>query len=167
MKFAELHAGRRISFGPTRVTVDDMLAFARKFDDQWFHTDAMRAEGSVWKGLIASGWHTCAIAMKLVNESILNGSESYASPGLNYVKWPHPVRPDDLLTLHVRVVESKVSASKPWLGIVRWQWTLVNQDDVTVLDLEATSMFDLGGAPQIAATETTSSNFHKSHVMSP
>lgn len=145
MKFAELEPGRRISAGPTRVDVAEMIAFARTFDDQWFHTDATRAEGSAWNGLIASGWHTCAIAMKLVSEAILKDSESYASPGLGYVRWPHPVRPNDMLTLHVTVVESKVSASKPWLGIVRWQWILVNQGGVTVLDLEATSMFDLGG----------------------
>lgn len=146
MKFAELQQGRRIEAGPTRVLSAEIIEFARKFDNQWFHTDPLRAESGAWSGLIASGFHTCSIAMHMVAETILEGSESYASPGLAYVKWPHPVRPDDLLTLHVEVLEAKVSISKPWLGVIRWRWQLVNQDAITVLDLEATSLFNLHGA---------------------
>jgi acyl dehydratase len=146
MKFADLEVGRRIVHGPVRVDADEMIAFARKYDNQWFHTDPMRAESSVWNGLIASGWHTCAIAMSMVAEAILKDSESFASPGLDYVKWPHPVRPNDMLTLNVLVLESRISATRPSLGIVRWQWMLVNQDERTVLDLEAASMFDIGAA---------------------
>ena len=145
MKFAELQQGRRIEAGPTRVLAAEIIEFARKFDNQWFHTDPVRAESGAWSGLIASGFHTCSIAMHMVAETILEGSESYASPGLAYVKWPHPVRPDDLLTLHVEVLEAKVSISKPWLGVIRWRWQLVNQDAITVLDLEATSLFNLHG----------------------
>lgn len=151
MKFAEFQPGQRIVCGPVRVSADELISFACKYDKQWFHTDALRAEGSVWNGLIASGWQTCAIAMSLISDSILNGSESFASPGLAYVRWPHPVRPNDVLTLHVLVVESRISATRPSLGIVRWQWVLVNQDAITVLDLEASSMFDLGGASQTVA----------------
>jgi len=146
MKFAELQQGRRIEAGPTRVLSAEIIEFARKFDNQWFHTDPLRAESGAWSGLIASGFHTCSIAMHMVAETILEGSESYASPGLAYVKWPHPVRPDDLLTLHVEVLEAKVSISKPWLGVICWRWQLVNQDAITVLDLEATSLFNLHGA---------------------
>ena len=94
MKFAELQQGRQIEAGPVRVPADEIIAFARKFDNQWFHTDPMRAETGMWHGLIASGWHTCAIAMQMVAATILEGSESYASPGLAYVKWPHPGRPN-------------------------------------------------------------------------
>ncbi|WP_426172841.1 MaoC family dehydratase [Massilia sp. TWR1-2-2] len=143
MKFEDLHRGRHIEAGPACVLAAEIIEFARKFDNQWFHTDPMRAESGVWNGLIASGFHTCSIAMQLVATTILEGSESYASPGLAYVKWPHPVRPNDLLTLHVDVLESKVSTSKPWLGVIRWTWRLVNQNDVTVLELEATSLFKL------------------------
>ena len=145
MKFAELHPGLRIKAGPTRVLAADIIEFARKFDNQWFHTDPVRAESGAWNGLIASGFHTCAIAMQMVAETILKESESYASPGLAYVKWPHPVRPDDLLTLDVEVLDAKVSTSKPWLGVIRWRWQLVNQNAVVVLDLEASSLFNLQG----------------------
>ena len=119
MKFAELHPGLRIKAGPTRVLAADIIEFARKFDNQWFHTDPVRAESGAWNGLIASGFHTCAIAMQMVAETILKESESYASPGMAYVKWPYPVRPDDLLTLDVEVLDAKVSTSKPWLGVIR------------------------------------------------
>lgn len=146
MKFADLSSGKRFTLGPLTVDADEVLAFARKYDAQWFHTDPVQAEQGPWNGLIASGWHTCAMAMGLVSNGILNGSESYASPGLNYVKWPHPVRPGDLLTLHVLVHESRTSSSKPWLGIIRWQWTMQNQHGVEVLDLEATSLFRLAEA---------------------
>jgi acyl dehydratase len=143
MKFAELTAGRRIEAGPVRVLASEIVEFASKFDNQWFHTDPIRAESGVWNGLIASGFHTCSIAMHMVAASILDGSESYASPGLSYVKWPNPVRPNDLLTLHVEVIESKISTSKPWLGVIQWKWRLVNQQATTVMELEATSLFKL------------------------
>ena len=146
MKFADLKSGKRFTLGPLTVDADEVLAFARKYDAQWFHTDPVQAAQGPWSGLIASGWHTCAMAMGLVSNGILNGSESYASPGLNYVKWPHPVRPGDLLTLNVLVHESRTSSSKPWLGIIRWQWTMQNQHGADVLDLEATSLFRLAEA---------------------
>jgi acyl dehydratase len=146
MKFAELPSGRVIELGPVSITSDEIVAFAREYDDQWFHTDPQRAEEGPFDGLIASGWHTCVLAMRLVSRSILAGSESYASPGLNHVKWPNPVRPDDRLSLRVEVLESRISSAKPWLGIVRWQWVMRNQDDKVVLDLEAVSMFRLNPA---------------------
>ncbi|MDY7578420.1 MaoC family dehydratase [Herbaspirillum sp. RTI4] len=147
MKFAEITENRRFSLGPVRVEEPDALAFARNYDDQWFHTDPVRAQAGPFQGLIASGWHTCALAMQLVSRDILAGSESYASPGLSYLRWPNPVRPGDLLTLEIQVLESRISASRPWLGIVRWQWQMHNQKGTQVLDLEATSMFKIGEEP--------------------
>lgn len=144
MKFAELSTGRRITLGPTSVTTEQVLEFARSYDPQWFHTDPERAAAGPWNGLIASGWQTCGLAMALVARDILDGSETFGSPGLNYLKWANPVRPGDALTLTVEILENRVSASKPELGIVRWRWLMQNQDGAAVLDLEATSMFKLG-----------------------
>lgn len=143
MKFAELTVGRRITLGPLVVDQGELVAFAEKYDHQWFHTDAALADDGPFQGLIASGWHTCAMAMSLVSSEVLKGSESYASPGLAYVRWPNPVRPGDLLTLELDVLEQRVSDSKPWLGIVRWQWVMKRQGGAPVLDLEATSLFRL------------------------
>ncbi len=147
MKFAEITAGRRFTLGPVSATAAEVMQFASSYDDQWFHTDQGRAEQGPFKGLIASGWHTCALAMQLVSRGILADSESYASPGLTYVKWPHPLRPGDILTLEILVKESRISASRPELGIVRWQWLMLNQEGEQVLDLEATSMFKLAEEP--------------------
>ncbi|SFB01002.1 Acyl dehydratase [Collimonas sp. OK607] len=143
MKFADLSAGKRIILGPAQVDDEEIIAFAEKYDAQWFHTDPVRAAADPWNGLIASGWHTCCIAMGLLSKGILVDSESYASPGLNYVKWPNPVRAADVLTLEVIVIESRISSTKSWLGIVRWQWVMRNQTGATVLDLEAISLFRL------------------------
>lgn len=143
MKFAEFHAGQVLTAGPYTVTEDEVLGFAKSYDPQWFHTDPAAAQEGRFGGLIASGWHTCAIAMRLVADKALHGSESFASPGIEYIRWPHPVRPGDQLVLTATVQEVRRSASKPGLGILRWRWELANQDSVAVLDLVATSLFQL------------------------
>lgn len=145
MKFAEFHAGQVISAGPYTVTEGEVLTFARSYDPQWFHTDPAAAQEGRFGGLIASGWHTCAIAMRLVADKALHDSESFASPGIEYIRWPHPVRPGDRLVLTATVQEVRRSASKPGLGILRWRWELANQDGAAVLDLVATSLFQLDG----------------------
>ncbi|HZF81954.1 MAG TPA: MaoC family dehydratase [Burkholderiaceae bacterium] len=143
MKFADFFAGQVIEAGPHTVTEDELVGFARQWDPQWFHTDVQAAAEGVFGGLIASGWHTCAIAMRLVVQAALEGSESFASPGLQYVRWPHPVRPGDALRLRAEVIEVLRDPAKPRLGTVRWRWQLLNQHDALVLDAEVTSLFRL------------------------
>ncbi|MGH6626866.1 MAG: MaoC family dehydratase [Burkholderiaceae bacterium] len=143
MKFAEFHAGQVIEAGPYAVSEAELVQFARAYDPQWFHTDPAAAGQGPFGGLIASGWHTCGIAMRLVADAALAGSESFASPGLAYVKWPHPVRPGDALSLRATVLEARRSRSQPHLGILRWRWQLFNAAGREVLDLEATSLFEL------------------------
>jgi acyl dehydratase len=147
MRFAEFHAGQVIEAGPYHLTQDELLRFARDYDPQWFHTDPDLAASGPFQGLIASGWHTCAIAMRLVADRVLAGSESYASPGLAYVKWQHPVRAGDDLSLRATVLAVRRASSKPTLGILRWRWQMTNAAGTEVLDLEATSLFDLGREP--------------------
>ena len=143
MKFAEFHVGQVIEAGPHVLTQDELLRFACDWDPQWFHTDPAAAEAGPFQGLIASGWQTCGIAMRLIADAVLAGSESYASPGLAYVKWPHPVRPGDALSVRATVLQVRRSSSQPHLGLLRWRWQLFNQAGREVLDLEATSLFDL------------------------
>lgn len=139
MKFAQFEAGQVLPAGPYTVTEAEITAFAGQWDPQWFHTDPEAAAQGPFEGLIASGWHTCGIAMRLVTDAFLAGSESFASPGLAYVKWPHPVRPGDTLRLKATVLEARYSRNG--LGVLRWRWQLFNQAEVEVLDLEATSLF--------------------------
>jgi acyl dehydratase len=143
MKFAEFHPGQLIEAGPCLVTEAELVAFAETYDPQWFHTEEERAAKGVFGGLIASGWHTASMAMRLVVDAALADSESFASPGLQYLKWPHPVRPGDSLRLVAQVIETRRSAKQPTLGILRWRWQLFNQHEQQVLDLEATSLFRL------------------------
>src|SRR5215467_2675045 len=140
MKFADLAPGRSITLGPETVSESAMVEFARAHDPQWFHVDAQRAAQSTWEGLIASGWLTCCIAMRMVVERVLTGSESFGSPGLAYLKWENPVRPGDRLRVTIEVKERRVAKSRPTLGIVRWRCQVRNQLDAVVLDLEATSL---------------------------
>jgi acyl dehydratase len=146
MKFAEFHVGQVIEAGPYLVTEEEVLQFAKAYDPQWFHTDPELAAEGPFGGLIASGWHTGAIAMRLVADRALAGSESFASPGLAHLKWPNPVRPGDALRLKAEVLEVRRSEKRPALGILRWQWLLFNQRGMLVLDVEATSLFKLESA---------------------
>lgn len=139
MKFAQFQSGQVLEAGPYAVTQAEILSFAGQWDPQWFHTDPEAAAEGPFGGLIASGWHTCGIAMRLAADAFLAGSESYASPGLAYIKWPHPVRPGDTLQLRASVLEARLSRSG--LGVLRWRWQLFNQHGAEVLDLEATSLF--------------------------
>jgi acyl dehydratase len=155
MKFADFHAGQVIEAGPYLVTEAEVVQFARSYDPQWFHTDLDAAAEGPFGGLIASGWHTSAIAMRLVTDAALAGSESFASPGLQYLKWPNPVRPGDSLRLVAEVVEARRSEKRPTLGILRWRWRLFNQKELPVLDLEATSLFRLEPGSRLAAGPRT------------
>lgn len=153
MKFAEYQTGQRLTAGPHVVTEAEIVGFASQWDPQWFHADVAAANASHWGGVIASGWHTGAIAMRLVAQHFLAGSESFASPGLEALRWPAPVKPGDELMLQVEVLETRRSRHKP-LGILRWRWRLLNQHAQEVLDLTVTSLFDLGQTRAGAPVET-------------
>jgi acyl dehydratase len=142
MKFADFFAGQLLEFGQYTVTEREIIEYAQYYDPQPFHIDKEFAQRSRWNGLIASGWHTCSIAMRMVAVHVLQSSESIGSPGLDYLKWPNPLRPGDRLRMRVHVLEPSVSKSGR-MGAVRWQWLLLNQDEKPVLDLVATSLFAL------------------------
>ena len=146
MTFDEFQPGQRLVYGPVTISEAEILAFAKAYDPQWFHADVERARAGRWNGLIASGWHTCAIAMRLVVDGALDGSESFGSPGLEYLKWLAPVRPGDALTVNAEVLDARRSERNPALGVLRWRWQLVNQSAAPVLELVATSLFDLASA---------------------
>ena len=143
MRFVDFQAVQVIEAGPYRLDEAELLQFARSYDPQWFHTDAVAAQSGRFGGLIASGWQTCAIAMRLAVDEVLEGSQSYASPGVEHIRWCHPVRAGDVLRLRATVIETRISRQRPELGILRWRWQLFNQQGTEVLDLEATSLFDL------------------------
>ncbi len=143
MKFAQFYPGQVIEAGPYEFTEADILQFATAYDPQWFHTNPERAQHGPFGGLIASGWHTCCIAMRLAVDKVLHDSESFASPGLSGVRWPAPVRPGDVVTLRITVNEVRRSTKRPELGVVEWTWRMVTADERLVLETESTSLFNL------------------------
>jgi len=119
-----------------------MVEFASRYDSQWFHVDPARASAGRWKGLIASGWHTCAIAMELMVQNVLSGSEAFGSSGSDLIKWLHPVRPDDTVALRFEVLRSSKSPSGR-TGILLSKSELWNQSDRLVFTLQGTTLFDV------------------------
>ncbi len=148
MKFQDIVVGAVHRAGPRAVGEAEIVEFARRDDPQAFHVDPAAAAATRWRGLIASGWMTCAIAMELAVGSVLVDSDSFGSPGVEALRWERPVRPGDQLSLTVTVLEKRVSSAGA-TGIVRWQWALENQRAERVLSMTATSFFDVGpaGAP--------------------
>jgi acyl dehydratase len=148
MRFEQIQAGMIINGGRRAVTEAEIIEFASRYDPQWFHLDPARAQNSRWKGLISSGWMTCSIAMDLAVKSVLGDSESIGSPGIEQLKWPNPVRPGDELELRIEVMETRLSRSGS-VGIVKWRWVLTTQAAVPVLDLIATSLFQMRESPNM------------------
>ena len=143
MVFDEFNTGDVLDAGPIGISEAEILDFATQYDPQWFHTDPARAAQGPYAGLIASGWQTCGLAMRLAVDNVLEGSESVGSPGVDNLRWLAPVRPGDSLTLRMTIIEKRVSRTRATRGVMRSQWQLDNQDGVKVLTLDATSLFDL------------------------
>jgi acyl dehydratase len=146
VRFSELTPGLVVRSQPRVVTQKEMIEFASRYDPQWFHVDAARASEGRWRGLIASGWHTCAIAMELMVKNVLSGSEAFGSPGIDTIKWQYPVRANDAVALHFEVLRSSKSPSNR-TGIVLSKSELWNQNDRQVLTLQGTTLFDLTPSP--------------------
>lgn len=127
-------------FGEMHVTEDEIIEFARRYDPQDFHTDPERAAGTTFGGLIASGWMTCGMMMRMYSEHYLTHNASLASPGVDELRWLQPVRPGDVLSLRVTVVEARRSRSKPDRGLVRSRIEVLNQRDEVVLSMLAMNM---------------------------
>ena len=127
--------------GSFAVTRDAVLAFAQEFDPQPFHTDDEAARASLFGGLCASGWHTCAMAMRLMCDSYLLDSASLGSPGIDNLRWLKPVFPGDTLGGTMTVLEARPMASKPHVGLVRSAWDIRNQHGQPVLTMEGWGMF--------------------------
>ncbi|TYB48463.1 MaoC family dehydratase [Actinomadura chibensis] len=131
--FEDYETGATYEYGHVTLTEAEIVEFARRFDPQPIHIDPGFAATGPFGGIIASGWHTGSIMMRLFADHFLSRVASLASPGVDELRWPAPVRPGDTLRLRVAVLEARASRSKPDRGIVRTRAELLNQDDRTVL----------------------------------
>jgi acyl dehydratase len=139
--YEDFEVGKTIEVGKWTLTEEEVLDFATKFDPQPFHVDKAAAEKSIYGGIIASGWHTCGIMMRLMVDNLLRDSSSMGSPGLDEVRWIKPVRPGDTLTVSTTTLEARPSTSKPDRGIVVTQWEARNQHGELVATVKGMSLF--------------------------
>ncbi len=139
--FEDFEPGHVFELGSRTVSAEAIVAFAREFDPQSFHVDEAEAATSVFGGLVASGWHTAAIFMRLFVDRILSGSASMGSPGVEGIRWTAPVRPGDVLTGRVRVIETSPSQTRPDRGTVVTESEVRNQDGDVVMTVRARGFF--------------------------
>jgi acyl dehydratase len=133
--------GRIYEYGYASVTQDEIIDFATKFDPQPIHIDPQYAASGPFGGIIASGWHTGSVFMRLFADHYVSRVASMASPGMDEVRWAVPLRPGDSLRLRTTIEQARVSRSKPDRGLVHTRAELINQDDLTVMSLVAMALF--------------------------
>jgi acyl dehydratase len=121
LTFEDFPPGHFGTFGPRRVTREEIIAFAAEFDPQPMHLDDEAASRSLLKGLSASGWHLCSIMMRMMFDGYIGRTASLGSPGVNELRWLAPVRPGDDLTIDVEVEEARISRSRPDTGVVTFK----------------------------------------------
>ncbi|MDB5949402.1 MAG: dehydratase [Massilia sp.] len=139
--FEDFIPGEEIALGSRTVSEEEIIAFATQFDPQPFHVDHDAAAASIYKGVIASGWHTCSMMMRLVVDKFIGASSSMGSPGLDGVRWLLPVRAGDTISVSYLTTRVKPSASKPDRGVVWSTWTATNQHGEPVCTIEGMGMF--------------------------
>ena len=133
--------GQVREFGAMPVTREAVLAFATQFDPQPFHLDDAAAEASLFGKLSASGWHTCAMVMRMMCDEYLLESSSLGSPGIDSLRWTQPVYPGDTLSLRLTTLEARPMASRPSVGLVLSKWEVLNQHREVVLTMQGWGMF--------------------------
>jgi acyl dehydratase len=144
--YEAVRVGTVLEFGSYEATREEMLSFARQYDPQPFHLDESAAGESMFGGVVASGWHTCAMTMRLLVDNYLNESGCMGSPGIDSLRFPEPVRPGDVLSVRVEHLDKE-----PWddgRGVVSSEVTTRNDDGETVLTMEAMVLYPRESAPR-------------------
>ena len=139
--FDDFLVGERFEFGDYLITAEEIVEFAQRYDPQPFHLDAEAAARSHFGGLIASGWMSCGVLMRLVCDHFIPSASSMGSPGIDELRWLKPVRPGDRVRAAVEVLAVKPSQSKPDRGVITVQQELINQRDDRVLTLVGRGMY--------------------------
>jgi len=141
MYLEDFQPGQTFELGSIAVTQDQVVEFATQFDPQPFHLDEEAGGKSIFGGLIASGWHTCSLVMRMLVDNLFSRTATLGSPGVNQIRWILPVRPGDILSAKTRVLAVTKSTSKPDRGTVEFQYDVRNQNDQPVLAMQGISLF--------------------------
>jgi acyl dehydratase len=139
--FEDYESGEVVEFGDHTVSMEELLEFAARYDPQPFHTDADAAGQSIYGGLIASGWMSASIAMRLLVDHFISPQSSMGSPGVDELRWIKPVRAGDRLRLRVTILETRRSQSKPDRGMIQLLQEMQNQNNETVMTIRAWGMY--------------------------
>jgi len=139
--FEDFVVGQTIPVGTRTVTEEEIIVFAKQFDPQPFHVDPEAAAKSMFGGIIASGWHTCSMIMRLMVDGFLNESTSLGSPGVDEVRWIKPVRGGDTLSVTTTILDVKPSGTRPDRGVVWTEWRASNQHGELVATIKGMGMF--------------------------
>lgn len=139
--FEDFQPGEAMSLGSHTVTEAEIIAFAKEYDPQVFHVDPDAARHSNFGGLVASGWHSCSIFMRLLVDGLLKESSAIASPGVDEIRWLKPVRPGDVLAARLTVLEATPWRSKPDRGLVKHGCELSNQRGEMVMTMRTLALF--------------------------
>jgi len=138
--FEDFKPGEVAELGSHTITKDEIIAFARQFDPQTFHLDEEAARQTIFGGLIASGWHTGSLVMRLFCDGVIKDTASLGSPGVDEMRWIKPVRPGDTLSLRMTVTECVPSRSRPDRGIVRSLLELRNQHGEVAVSIKGMNL---------------------------
>jgi len=139
--FEEFEVGETVELGSYTISQEEIISFASQYDPQPFHVDPERAKDSFFGTLVASGWQTAGLYMRLLVLNLLNDTVSMGSPGLEELRWTKPVRPGDTLQARFTVLETIGSKSRPNLGIVKGKGEVLNQNGEVVMSLVSTGFF--------------------------
>ncbi len=145
--FEDYLRGSVFEYGDIRVTEAEIIEFARRYDPQYIHIDRAAAADGPFGGLIASGWHTVALMMRLLVDRFLPKTASLGSPGIDELRWLKPVRPGDVLRIRITVLDATPSRSRPDRGVVRTLVEVLNQDRDVVMSLKPMNIFRRRAAP--------------------
>ena len=133
--------GRKMKFGAMEVTEEEVIEYATEFDPQSFHIDKEAASEHFFGGIIASGWHTAAMCMRMMVDGYLNNSATMGSPGVEQLRWKKPVRPGETLHVTAEITDRSLPKSKPELGFVKFSHVVCNQDGEVKMTMISSGMF--------------------------
>ena len=149
--FEDFTPGEVLEFGDAEVTAAEIVEFASEFDPQIFHLDAEAARDTFAGGLIASGWHTASLLMRMMCDGFLNRSASQGGPGVDELEWTKPVRPGDRLRARGAILSARALSSRPTLGVVAFEFEVFNQNAELVMR-QKNSIFFLRRSPGEASS---------------
>lgn len=155
LHWEDFSLGQVTKCGSRVVTRAEIVAFAAEYDPQPMHLDEHAARATLMGGLVASGWHSCCILMRMLTDSLLHDASFMGAPGVDEVKWLAPVRPGDRVTARATVLETRASRSRPNVGFVKFRFELLDTSGRTVMVLIVSPMFGRRSEDNLQGTRGT------------